>query len=163
MLENNTSFLTQHPGSVMWWEKLVFLLCLRSPHNAIGTGDPIVKPSRIPGSAEQCYFAALNLSTVLKDCDKPKDTDNYFSGLVFLNILLFFSPSTRHNNDKTFLVWINEEDHTRVISMEKGGNMKRVFERFCRGLKEVESQWIHSSCLLWLGCCQHCLLWFIQN
>ncbi|KAK0153387.1 Creatine kinase U-type, mitochondrial [Merluccius polli] len=43
-----------------------------------------------------------------------------------------------HNNEKTFLVWINEEDHTRVISMEKGGNMKRVFERFCRGLKEVE-------------------------
>ncbi|NWU86029.1 KCRS kinase, partial [Onychorhynchus coronatus] len=42
-----------------------------------------------------------------------------------------------HNNEKTFLVWINEEDHTRVISMEKGGNMKRVFERFCRGLKEV--------------------------
>ncbi|KAF4804846.1 hypothetical protein TURU_004252 [Turdus rufiventris] len=41
-----------------------------------------------------------------------------------------------HNNDKTFLVWINEEDHTRVISMEKGGNMKRVFERFCHGLKE---------------------------
>ncbi|NWY04934.1 KCRU kinase, partial [Nothoprocta ornata] len=43
-----------------------------------------------------------------------------------------------HNNEKTFLVWINEEDHTRIISMEKGGNMKRVFERFCRGLKEVE-------------------------
>ncbi|XP_019935087.1 creatine kinase U-type, mitochondrial-like [Paralichthys olivaceus] len=43
-----------------------------------------------------------------------------------------------HNNDKTFLIWINEEDHTRVISMEKGGNMKRVFDRFCRGLKEVE-------------------------
>uniref|UniRef100_A0A4W6FXB9 Creatine kinase U-type, mitochondrial n=1 Tax=Lates calcarifer TaxID=8187 RepID=A0A4W6FXB9_LATCA len=43
-----------------------------------------------------------------------------------------------HNNEKTFLIWINEEDHTRVISMEKGGNMKRVFDRFCRGLKEVE-------------------------
>ncbi|XP_056314475.1 creatine kinase S-type, mitochondrial [Danio aesculapii] len=43
-----------------------------------------------------------------------------------------------HNNEKTFLIWINEEDHTRVISMEKGGNMQRVFERFCRGLKEVE-------------------------
>ncbi|XP_056307501.1 creatine kinase, mitochondrial 1 [Danio aesculapii] len=43
-----------------------------------------------------------------------------------------------HNNEKTFLVWINEEDHTRVISMEKGGNMRRVFERFCKGLQEVE-------------------------
>lgn len=49
------------------------------------------------------------------------------------------SVFVRHNYDKTFLIWINEEDHTRVISMEKGGNMKRVFERFCRGLKEVRS------------------------
>merc|ERR1719171_589329 len=43
-----------------------------------------------------------------------------------------------HNNNKDFLVWVNEEDHTRVIAMEKGGNMKRVFERFARGLGEVE-------------------------
>lgn len=49
-------------------------------------------------------------------------------------------PVPRHNHQKTFLIWINEEDHTRVISMEKGGNMKRVFERFCRGLKEVSVQ-----------------------
>ncbi|KFP68277.1 hypothetical protein N322_09368, partial [Cariama cristata] len=48
-------------------------------------------------------------------------------------------PVPRHNNEKTFLIWINEEDHTRIISMEKGGNMKRVFERFCRGLKEVSA------------------------
>ncbi|KAL9950547.1 hypothetical protein ACROYT_G043059 [Oculina patagonica] len=43
-----------------------------------------------------------------------------------------------HNVDKNFLVWINEEDHTRVISMEKGGDMRAVFDRFCRGLNEVE-------------------------
>lgn len=33
---------------------------------------------------------------------------------------------------------MNEEDHTRIISMEKGGNMKKVFQRFCEGLNEVE-------------------------
>ena len=33
---------------------------------------------------------------------------------------------------------LNEEDHTRVISMEKGGNMRAVFTRFCEGLKKVE-------------------------
>ena len=44
-----------------------------------------------------------------------------------------------HNNEKTFLVWINEEDHARVISMEKGGNMKSVFSRFCEGLSKVEA------------------------
>lgn len=44
-----------------------------------------------------------------------------------------------HNDKKNFLVWVNEEDHTRVISMEKGGNMKAVFERFCTGLNKVEA------------------------
>nr|CAB3231446.1 creatine kinase U-type, mitochondrial-like [Phallusia mammillata] len=43
-----------------------------------------------------------------------------------------------HNDKKNFLVWINEEDHSRIISMEQGGNMKSVFERFCRGINEVE-------------------------
>lgn len=33
---------------------------------------------------------------------------------------------------------VNEEDHTRVISMQKGGNMKEVFTRFCIGLSKVE-------------------------
>merc|ERR1712072_146574 len=28
-----------------------------------------------------------------------------------------------HNADKTFLVWVNEEDQMRVISMQKGGNV----------------------------------------
>ena len=42
-----------------------------------------------------------------------------------------------HNDAKNFLVWVNEEDHTRVISMEKGGDMEAVFRRFCTGLKQV--------------------------
>ena len=44
-----------------------------------------------------------------------------------------------HNEKKNFLVWVNEEDHTRVISMQTGGNMKEVFTRFCSGLNKVES------------------------
>ena len=43
-----------------------------------------------------------------------------------------------HNHSKNFLVWVNEEDHIRVISMERGGNMRAVFERFCTGLNKVE-------------------------
>lgn len=34
-------------------------------------------------------------------------------------------------------MWINEEDHLRVISMQKGGDMKEVFTRFCSGLTQV--------------------------
>lgn len=45
-----------------------------------------------------------------------------------------------HNNDKNFLVWVNEEDHMRIISMEMGGNMKRVFARWAKGLADVEAK-----------------------
>merc|ERR1712007_186945 len=31
-----------------------------------------------------------------------------------------------HNKDKTFLVWVNEEDQLRIISMQKGGDVKGV-------------------------------------
>jgi len=42
------------------------------------------------------------------------------------------------NNDKTFLVWVNEEDHLRIISMQQGADVKAVFDRLCRGIAAVE-------------------------
>lgn len=35
-----------------------------------------------------------------------------------------------HNETKTALCWVNEEDHCRIISMETSGNVKSVFTRF---------------------------------
>ena len=40
-----------------------------------------------------------------------------------------------HNEAKTFLLWVNEEDQTRIISMQKGGDVKGVFERLARGIR----------------------------
>merc|ERR1712106_256119 len=42
-----------------------------------------------------------------------------------------------HNAAKTFLLWVNEEDQTRIISMENGGDVKGVFARLARGIKAV--------------------------
>merc|ERR1711872_91906 len=42
-----------------------------------------------------------------------------------------------HNEAKTLLLWVNEEDQTRIISMEKGGDVKGVFGRLARGIKAV--------------------------
>lgn len=42
-------------------------------------------------------------------------------------------PSNRgifHNDSQTALVWVNEEDHCRIISMEIGGDVLSVFKRF---------------------------------
>merc|ERR1711879_985733 len=44
-----------------------------------------------------------------------------------------------HNAAKNFLVWVNEEDHIRVISMQKDGNMHEVFTRWCDGLNKFEA------------------------
>merc|ERR1711993_151859 len=43
-----------------------------------------------------------------------------------------------HNAAKTFLVWVNEEGQLRIISMQKGGDVKGVFERLARGIKTVQ-------------------------
>merc|ERR1712096_585748 len=42
-----------------------------------------------------------------------------------------------HNKAKTFLTWVNEEDQLRIISMQKGGDVKAVFERLARGIKAI--------------------------
>jgi len=50
-------------------------------------------------------------------------------------------PSGRgifHNNDKTFLVWVNEEDQLRIISMQNGADIGAVFDRLSRASAAIE-------------------------
>merc|ERR1711957_14058 len=42
-----------------------------------------------------------------------------------------------HNVDKNFFVWINEEDHMRIISMEKGDNVIAIFRRFAKATEVI--------------------------
>ena len=42
-----------------------------------------------------------------------------------------------NNIDKTFLVWVNEEDQLRIISMQAGGNIQQVFVRLTTALVEL--------------------------
>jgi len=50
-----------------------------------------------------------------------------------------------HNKDKTFLVWVNEEDQLRIISMQMGSDVAGVFERLARGIKAVEASILKES------------------
>ncbi len=45
-----------------------------------------------------------------------------------------------HNHDKTFLVWINEEDQLRIISMQQGGDVLEVFKRLVLAIKSLEKE-----------------------
>ena len=62
-----------------------------------------------------------------------------------------------HNKEKTFLVWVNEEDQLRIISMQKGGDVKEVFERLSRAIKTIGDSVKAESgkvrqCMVWLVC-----------
>merc|ERR1719424_929105 len=44
-----------------------------------------------------------------------------------------------HNEEMNFFVWINEEDHMRIISMEKGDNIRAIFQRFADATQAIQS------------------------
>jgi len=50
------------------------------------------------------------------------------------------------NKDRTLVVWVNEEDHTRIVSMQQGDqgtggcDMYAVFERFCKAINAIEAE-----------------------
>lgn len=65
-----------------------------------------------------------------------------------------------HNEANNFFVWVNEEDHLRIISMEQGDNIKAIFDRFANAtttiekvLKENGSQFMHSEHLGYILTC----------
>eukprot|EP01059_Diplonema_ambulator_P013154 TRINITY_DN2366_c2_g2_i3.p1 TRINITY_DN2366_c2_g2~~TRINITY_DN2366_c2_g2_i3.p1 ORF type:complete len:452 (+),score=141.88 TRINITY_DN2366_c2_g2_i3:162-1517(+) len=43
-----------------------------------------------------------------------------------------------HNEAKNFFVWVGEEDHLRIVSMQKGDDIKGVFRRFATACNEVQ-------------------------
>lgn len=43
-----------------------------------------------------------------------------------------------HNDNKTFLVWLNEEDELRIISMQPGSNIGEVFQRLSIAAAKLE-------------------------
>ena len=45
-----------------------------------------------------------------------------------------------HNDAKTFLVWVNEEDQLRIISMQAGSNIKQVFQRLSDAAAIIETK-----------------------
>jgi len=45
-----------------------------------------------------------------------------------------------HNDEKTFLVWVNEEDQLRIISMQMGGDIVEVFTRLTTAISKIEQK-----------------------
>lgn len=45
-----------------------------------------------------------------------------------------------HSNDKKLNIWVNEEDHLRIISMEKSADLKKIFARLCKLVDALSDQ-----------------------
>merc|ERR1719183_2216051 len=60
-----------------------------------------------------------------------------------------------HNNNNTFLVWVNEEDHLRIISMQPGSNILEVFTRLSKaaGLIEQKAKFANDEHLGYISNC----------
>jgi len=96
----------------------------------------------LPGEYSGKYFSLETMSKT----DEQQLIDDHF---LFRNNDRFLEtaggyrdwPEARgifFNKDKNFLVWVNEEDHFRIISMQKGGNLGQVYSRLIKGVNTIE-------------------------
>ena len=57
-------------------------------------------------------------------------------------------PSGRgifHNKEKTFLVWVGEEDHLRIISMQQGGHVGEVITYYIFDAIDIPIKGLHNN------------------
>jgi len=96
------------------------------------------------GELEGAYYPLLGMSNetreqLIQDHFLFKDGDRFLAS----SGLARDWPHGRgifHNHDKTFLVWLNEEDQLRIISMQQGGDVLAVFTRLLKAIKQIEAE-----------------------
>ena len=98
----------------------------------------------LEGELEGNYYPLLGMSkevqeTLIKDHFLFKEGDRFLDA-AGLNRNWPKGRGIYHNTDKTFLVWVNEEDQLRIISMQQGGDIKEVFTRLVNAIKSIESK-----------------------
>ncbi len=98
----------------------------------------------LEGELEGEYYPLLGMSkevqdNLIKDHFLFKEGDRFLDA-VGLNRNWPEGRGIYHNNDKTFLVWVNEEDQLRIISMQMGGDIKEVFTRLVKAIKSIETK-----------------------
>ncbi len=114
---------------------------------------------QLEGELEGSYYPLLGMSEI----DRKQLIADHFlfkSGDRFLEAagLNRDWPEGRgiyHNNDKTFLVWLNEEDQLRIISMQMGGDICAVYNRLYHAINKIESvlEFAYSKRLGYISSC----------
>ncbi len=115
--------------------------------------------TQLSGSLSGHYYALAGMSAAVQarlidDHFLFKAGDKYL-GAAGLNRDWPAGRGIYHNDEKTFLVWVNEEDQLRIISMQAGGNIQQVFLRLAQALTELERHlhFVFSSRLGYVSSC----------
>jgi len=95
----------------------------------------------LEGELEGAYYPLLGMSkevqeSLIQDHFLFKEGDRFLDA-AGLNREWPEGRGIYHNKDKTFLVWVNEEDQLRIISMQEGGDIKEVFTRLINAIKSI--------------------------
>lgn len=111
------------------------------------------------GDLKGTYYSLANMSEedrnqLIEDHFLFKEGDKYLEACG-LNRDWPDGRGIFHNAEKTFLVWVNEEDQLRIISMQKGADIGAVFERLCRAAAHIEkvAKFSHDSHLGYITSC----------
>merc|ERR1711990_557343 len=99
---------------------------------------------KFDGELKGTYYPLGGMS---EDVSKALQADGFLFQVPSERNLLTMAGAARnwpdnrgifHNDAKTALCWVNEEDQCRIISMSKDGDIKSVFARFCEISKKLE-------------------------
>ena len=106
--------------------------------------------SKLTGELKGKYFPLCGSRSMAGAMDHKKEEKLRSNGNLFQepdSTLLLSSgcgrhwPDARgifHNDAENFFVWVNEEDQMRIVSMEKGDNIRAIFNRFANATKAVQ-------------------------
>merc|ERR1712055_1047668 len=128
------------------------------------TGD--LKGDYFPLNGSRSYAAKPNGMTVEKE-ESLRSNGNLFqepdSTLLLSSGCGRHWPDARgifHNDSENLFVWVNEEDHMRIVSMEKGDNVREIIERFAMATQQIQVclkqqgfDFMHSEHLGWILTC----------
>jgi len=102
------------------------------------------------GELKGKYYGLCGSKSTDTPMDKEKEEKLRKSGNLFQepdSTLLLSSgcgrhwPDARgifHNDAENFFVWVNEEDHIRIVSMQKGPAIREIFTRFANACAAME-------------------------
>jgi protein-arginine kinase len=115
--------------------------------------------SKFTGDLKGKYYSLGNMTPqekkqLIEDHFLFKEGDKYLQS-AFLEREWPEARGIFHNDNKTFLVWVNEEDQLRIISMQPGSDIREVFERLSRAASEIEkvAKFAHDDHLGYITSC----------